>query len=1100
MATSKTNRRRLQEAPHYFGSYLNMALHNIFMITKYLSEKYGMSDALHLGFNRKKEVEKLAGEKDSDYTLADIYFDLLDKPIKDPVKTERFIEDLIFHFPFLKVIIATEANNVNNKKKKEPYEIIKTYLKDTTFILLNQLRNKYSHYKTNTAIKTARDFPIQAIYEYILKEDLLKRFKDTFKQEDIEHLKMSHLYPVLSKDGNYNELGLSFFICLFLERKEAFRFLNGLQCFPHTDTPKDRAMLWVYAIYNCRLPQPKLESSDILLDMLNELGKCPKPIYTHLCEADQYKINENFFTQTITEGVEESSAKPYRHEQYEKESALEDRFTYFALRYFDDQDIFPSLRFQIALGKFVKESYRKVIYQKEQDRLLMKPIHLFAKLQPFRVLYDKVTFTTLLKDNKLCKVGIIEEKVASKFVSFAKRYKQYQLLQVEQFSPHYNISHGTIGFDLSSGINSAEFPDINTNFNNKIPNGIISIYELKNLFLYDFLHKNSEYFISQYIANFKAFINDLKSNQFQPLSKQPDFEKNKPLPFVKDNPAKTKQKRKEYKALLTTMEERRKKLHAEIEQKYKIPYHAVPDDIKEYLLAYLPTNYATKAKEIFDNHLKFTTKELARIKQYREAIRNGIAKPEEKVFKAGKLATWLAEDIVTLLPIRKHTVDGKEHNMKINNDQYRTLQACFAFFSTNKAAIKAYFQELHLISNKQEEAHPFLAKVDLNQCSGILKFYESYLQEKERWAKSILFTIRILQRKPKEIAAKYGQWLPMQYTEGVQHLKNKKYDDLPVFLPRGLFNQAIQQAMQLKSDDNATFAFKKLLKEDTQPFYQYERYVTIWDEAKNKNLVTVGERLKYLASEIERLENIKQKTKLTDDEKYWLKDCKREERKIFDNERLIRYIQSTDRALWLMIKEMVKTRNIGIETWDTLKLADIDEIINREIEMSIEIHGKKIKAKLPIRRYGDLRRIAKDRRLKNLFEFWTEKEVEYDVIVKELECYDERRDKFFELIYNFEKEIYTKFERDFDSTILEDEEYYDHNEYIKIALSKLPSQEEKDYYSGEKTTELRNKFSHSEIPCSTWLKEAVNNNLDKLTVDKIFDVAEKQYKTLLTLI
>jgi hypothetical protein len=421
-----------------------------------------------------------------------------------------------------------------------------------------------------------------------------------------------------------------------------------------------------------------------------------------------------------------------------------------------------------------------------------------------------------------------------------------------------------------------------------------------------------------------------------------------------------------------------------------------------------------------------------------------------------------------------------------------------------------------------------LWRVDVNTCGGILEFYQKYLSAKQQWLKNADAFIKKNKFNDVAIEAKYGQFLPIERPKdkqaAIDKMKNKNYSKIPVFLPRGLFNAGIAKALGLEAatnnvfadkTPNAVYALKTMFKDDTQPFYLLPHYYKHRDEETKESVVE--ERIAYLKnmqSEIVRLEDLKKYDKLYEDEEYELKNYKRDERRFFEHERLIRYIQSTDRALWLMIKERVKAEHTNIED-DLLTLADIEKVLDIELETSISIHNRTITAKLPIRCYGDLRRIAKDRRLESLVKYYDENTViDYAEIEKELIRYDERRELFFGKIYEFEKKVYTKYMAEFVPLprpvivkgATEMHPFYDHNYYMEVATNHLTDRALADHYKNNVVI-LRNKPSHNELPDykssikpdTRWLEPLIDFNA-KGYVNQIFDIAEKYYKDLLALI
>ncbi len=340
---------------------------------------------------------------------------------------------------------------------------------------------------------------------------------------------------------------------------------------------------------------------------------------------------------------------------------------------------------------------------------------------------------------------------------------------------------------------------------------------------------------------------------------------------------------------------------------------------------------------------------------------------------------------------------------------------------------------------------------------------------------------------------------------------------------------------------------------DTQDFYGYEHFYrepNVAEKVNGQDKDTEGvlrlktEYVAELEATIEKLDIEKEKTakqkavndkqKAIKDEKiqelkYQLRDTHRLKNRILDREQTIRYHQANDRAVWLMIKDRQDKAEGHIDKTDerlnldlkNLKLANIDAVLNEFVEVKGKVPrinpivvGElpraevKIVEQLPIRRYGDLRRILKDRRLENLVVYYFPpqeedmtkerpiREIAHETIKKELERYDLRREKFFATIYAFERDVYTWFKDEFDSQILSSTGFYDHNVFMEIATNHLTDTETAEHYKNN-VKNLRNKFLHNEIPYFPWLTNEVQDNDKPYMCDKIFDVAEAYYTNLL---
>ncbi|MEZ4961709.1 MAG: hypothetical protein R2830_17905 [Saprospiraceae bacterium] len=77
--------------------------------------------------------------------------------------------------------------------------------------------------------------------------------------------------------------------------------MSQIKGFKDTSTPDKQATRKCFTQYRCQLPRPKLESSDVKLDMLNELVRCPAELWELLGEDDrrQFKVKATR-TQTRT--------------------------------------------------------------------------------------------------------------------------------------------------------------------------------------------------------------------------------------------------------------------------------------------------------------------------------------------------------------------------------------------------------------------------------------------------------------------------------------------------------------------------------------------------------------------------------------------------------------------------------------------------------------------------------------------------------------------------------------------------------------------------------------------------------------------------------
>ena len=180
--------------PHYFGTYLNMARHNAFMILNYLTEK-------HLGTDKAPSEETL------------FQAPILNLSKKKPDEVYALLGDLRHHFPFLrykdvlndKAKVSVSADSINalalilrgasvppEKKPEELQPEEYTQLLKSLLEWMNGLRNYFSHYKASPKFKFDKAETFYQIYEAALfrlidKNKQTKRY-DYFNQKDIAAL------------------------------------------------------------------------------------------------------------------------------------------------------------------------------------------------------------------------------------------------------------------------------------------------------------------------------------------------------------------------------------------------------------------------------------------------------------------------------------------------------------------------------------------------------------------------------------------------------------------------------------------------------------------------------------------------------------------------------------------------------------------------------------------------------------------------------------------------------------------------------------------------------------------------------------------------
>lgn len=1068
-----------QQHPHYFGHFINQGRHNAFMIMADISETFGCI---------LESEEQLFGAP---------LLRLLDEA-KKPDETARLVQTLIQRFTFLRYM--TIDQNGNPTREALPSEVKQVL--SAAFEVLRRLRNEYSHYGSEAAgswlvpKNGGYAFPLLEIYKAAI-HCLRARYKH-YTDEDIEAL-----FPSQGNTGQVpndtsvepcNHQALVFFTCFFLERDEASRFFARLEDFNDTSTLSRRAKLDAYREFCCRLPQPKLESGDILLDMFNELGRCPGVLYSMLSDEERKKFDK---TPEPDEYQEEGDVLP---------SVLvrgSDRFPWFALRYFDDMKVFPTLRFHLQLGRFITKKYEKTMNQVARDRIWLRPIQVFARWENVdatdlrRTLYDlkyepnaEQQISKLLRASNIPKSWLAQNKGV-----FSLRP------EIDQFSTRYLMGSNAISFRfMREGETEQGFLELPTQTNDKgefkfrgvkQPDAVISTYELAALFLHQRLHgaQQTEHFIKDYIQRFRRFADDVKHGRLKPKFLKPTIKK------PGDKEPKDKKGRINNERNAGLRELRASELEAQLRDGYGLTLKGIPSVFREYLMSYEEDSYrylALQKLKMKRRETRYLLKDTGFVEDERT---KKLSLPERfdtsKAPKSGQMGDWLAADIVFL-----KVPDGKGQG-KPNDAQYNILQKMLAYFGGNKTDLTSYFEELGLTGKQAAFPHPFLEKIDVQKCRGVLEFYQKYLLERLNYLEQLVVAIdpyfgkKPPKKKDKqglaedEIKLKYDYFLKIR----VRKPLDCNYSNQTALLPRGLFNEQNEQKLRamgcaLPEDKttNMVFAFDRYADGATQPMYASTRYLLPPGETgKRGDFMPVDTYLKNQPKG----KTPEDKAKIRRFESYALDDLQE-----------IRYHQALDRALWFMALDRVKKNEDWAIDFSSLTLNDIEKVLTSEIRFNKKIGNVAIDTSLTVRRYGELRRILKDRRLKPLLSYFDEAtSIKHEDIQLAFDEYERRRIPFFEAIFNFEKGVFEQCE----NLVLEhkgNRDYFNHWDYLTPAFQAFDSASKLEI---ERVSlgELRNKLLHNEIPLPEMFPSKLKSDTCPALVSEIFNRVEGYYRRIL---
>ncbi|CAM3846842.1 MULTISPECIES: type VI-B CRISPR-associated RNA-guided ribonuclease Cas13b [Flavobacterium] len=913
------NKRTLANDPQYFGAYLNMARHNVFLIINHLTETFK-----HLDFPPIEDDENII---DSNHILANI-FDSSQRLFEDE-RNKVFNYITRRHlFPFFKIFVQDnlETEDKINKESTDitiDYDGLHFFLKKT-FIELNEFRNAYTHYlaidDTGNRLNRKQKFDIQLkpIFELLFK--YAPRFSyirnaQTQNIEDYNHiLKKYQLFEDLQKN-EFTEQGIFFFINLFLERSYATKFLKRFKGFKNETTPPFRATIQAFTTYSLRIPDVRLGNDNpkesLLMEILSELNKCPKELFNHLTDNDK-KIFDPKVAGTELENVILNSTNYEDINDEDLENAIkeltalkrhDDRFPYFALRFLDEMNMLEDIRFQVTIGRLVTKKYDKTIIGNEQPRRIIKTINAYGKLSDF--------------ENK-------EQEI----VKILKRDFNDEEIKFEQFFPHYNMNNNKIAFYIfEKDEEKIKYPNV---FENKKadahlqnnPTGFISIHDLPKLLLLrtiDPNKKSAEKLIKKFITETNvllfdnSIIDDIKNKvSYEPESftkkvfdKKKLQDRNGTVHFVtaieekrllsKYNLSKEKLyslKKEDFKKITNNKKElesfsqikyhfyiaeRRKELQKHLPEGVLV--NQLPEKLQAYLMGIRDINEDKKI-HITIRQIKEDIKKLLKVSRKEP-------KENEKP-KLGEYATYITRDILNML------ID-ENVKAKITQPYFNKLQNKIAFFSINKEDIVSILEELNIFD--YNKGHVFLNEKLIFDSNGIIDFYQNYLDAKIKWITNYL----LVPGKKGGYALK-KQRIPYSFKKLNEKICNFNYDKwvinktkLPVNLPTSLFDDSLNVVLKRQltkkeisflNNEKFSVLFRKYLENDSQPFYNFIRIYNI-------------DKQQVIYKPLDRLTDKQIKSNY--------------DKFVAANEKHIRFIQTKDRILKILCEALLKEdQSIGL--------------------------------------------------------------------------------------------------------------------------------------------------------------------------------------------
>jgi hypothetical protein len=1089
---------------NFFAGFLQLAYHNAFAV---------ISDVclqLRFSFNDKDDTQifnnKLFNQESA----------------KTPEDQLKILELLNNRFPFLE----TMAKNYVGEEKK--------YSPDFRDVIdfVRMMIEKLQHYRgINTHLLHKPAGPERELIALLRKQfdeaRITAKDKFGFKGSELTHLvrltktprmekpqePQGFRYGFADKANHLTEKGMVFFICLFLTKAEARQLLNYIEHVKDTRQRFMQATFKVFTSYCVRLPRPRLESSNdrpsLLLDMLNELQKCPGALFTKLSNEDQDKFiplpDEVDDAADPTKDKADDDLPPPFLRRYGN------RFFHHALRFMDTEEILGNMKFQVDLGVYCFHTYDQKIDGETRIRRLHKRITDFGRLSYYSESVKPPEWQQLVQSME-------NRQANNKSIYMADTY------------PHYHVVNNQIGFRFEDqeGWPSLELElrggsQIPKPKKKKAPLFTLSLEELPGMVFYYLLQrkepgsKTIRDIIVEHKRKIHKIYTDIINGVIAPTGSK----------------AKTDD-------LLSSRNLNRQQ---------------IPEKIIHALDGKKIQDWKLLADKIIIKKIAEGEKLLASIeaiiKQRKEEKSPAAGSKDFKDVKGGHIADYIAKDMLYFQPALLDSDGKKTAKGKANGTEFSVLQAKLALYDKERYRLKDTFRLLNLVNSKNP--HPFLHKLDPESITTKLAFYSTYLEERHEYLYKCYYDDKfetldfLVPGKAKKIAS----WDDiMAYAERMMAQPDLEPDlakrkmPQPVLLPRSLFikptielvkqsqqlpaafKQSILEAEQGKGA-NMAFMIKAYLlhvKNDrVQHFYDFKRNYELLDKLFDTRAERSRDELAkkfYTESEIlgmkDKIEAVKEKyltTKIKNskearvDKNVLAAKLKSQVVDIFEAEKLIRFYKTCDSVNSLVCEALVGEMTassaalpeniLQLETFAPNIIQPLSTPISLSLPLVIDEGNKKFieQAGVNLKNYGSLRKFCYDRRSKGLVQYIHATKIPVQILEGELRVYEEIRKAILLELYDFEKRVVeliptlrTSFENSPKSNL-------SYNEVLEA----IGANKEDDQYVWSK--EIRNAFNHSTYPPYPIFKDLIQPTetidfSDRLA-DQDFGRITKQFLTIL---
>lgn len=1005
-----------------YGAYFEMAFHNFFITLSHIYSIIFNDDIMRLA---RRDVENRGKKFDEDFGNYKLVWEPMFTDFENalPEQKEQLEYLLSKHFPFLSAIDALPEN-----KRHPKLAVIKNFSN-----VLRELRNFYSHYRAKLDYMQVDRYKtnISAIFDLMTKvyDGAKRQVKSRFGFDDrkMECANMfmrntdksitdrngnmkkivpkpNFRYALYTQDGRdklITKFGLVFLSSLCLEKKYAKILADKTHVISGDDADVMNELISVYRI---RLHIQRLtvtKSTDAMaLDIINELRKCPKPLFDMLQPEDQAKFRIKPETQQDPEVL------MVRHH---------DRFTYFLLKYIDDAKLFDKARFQVSLGRYFFKFYDKKCIDHSSEtrvRALCKDVNGFGRISEIEEL-RKSEWKDLIRNFDEMHPNTADEKA-----------------YITDHHAQYMITNNRIGIYLRNEEDDQNIlPTISPDgARNMSPTCWLSVYELPALafllHLYNGDGTRIEDIIQDVVECYHRLFADVRDGVVTPVSSEDQL--------------------------------------TELLSGYgNIQVQALPQKLVDYLLMKeVDANeiFKQRAKAYLQELIDKTKYRLDRFEDDCKASsnvkENKFGKKSFVTIKPGKIADFLAHDMMFFQPYTA------EKNYKLTGLNFRVLQACLATYSGDTKGLKRVLTSARIIGNANDDfCNPVVMALfrKFDKFSDIKQFYKEYLTERQAYLEKCLNRgdyerlsfLHASRTKWKVHDQEYYRQLAARYLEneydGVSFAKG-------IELPRGLFEPYIRKElaemmamkdMAMDYSKNVSYLiygyFRRVINDDSQSFYDLKRCYRLFnilyrrrptDPAIYYDTAEIREMLKRSGSKSirrkieEYIQELSRKLTRKPGSKEELQKeqlrCNAMLTDLKKTETELKRYKVQDMLLLLIAKRILLNRQATIESDVSFKaitkllLKDItkDDILSQKISLRVKVyskndHEKYIKQEdLKLKNYSQFYALLSDRRLPTLLDLIYDSVIERSLIEQELDNYDAVHPKVIKDIFQFEKRFF----------------------------------------------------------------------------------------------